>query len=85
MMHTWEYLFVVADYAGEWRPHYVNAEPLPNWKELPNIAVYANQLGQQGWELINVVLVTEGRITLDYVYSSSVEYREDLRVACMFA
>ena len=65
-MHTWEYLFVVADYAGEWRPRYVNAQELDNWKEQPNIAVYANQLGQQGWELINVVLATEGHITLDY-------------------
>jgi hypothetical protein len=28
--------------------------------------MYANQLGQQGWELINVVISTEGRVTLDY-------------------
>ena len=65
-MHTWEYLFVVADYAGEWRSRYVNAQQLDNWKEQPNITLYANQLGQQGWELINVVLATKGRMTLDY-------------------
>jgi hypothetical protein len=44
---------VFRDYGG-YRPRYVNGVEQPNWKRLPLIRDYLNQLGEQGWELAGV-------------------------------
>ena len=52
-MQKWEYLFVSVDMVrGKRRPRGVNGLKLHNWKQGPTIANYANQLGEEGWELI---------------------------------
>ncbi len=52
-MQTWEYLFVRVDMArNSRRPRAVNGEQLQNWKQGPTIIEFANELGEQGWELI---------------------------------
>ena len=52
-MQKWEYLFVRAESAGDfWYPRYVNDQELPNWKKGKPLYAYANQMGEQGWELV---------------------------------
>ena len=58
-MQKWEYLFAVAEVHaawGEeiWRPRWVNGEELREWKRGPTVQQFANQLGQEGWELVQV-------------------------------
>ena len=58
-MQRWEYLFVVAEPHGAWgeeiwRARWVNGEELPNWRKGPTLHEYANRLGQEGWELVQV-------------------------------
>ncbi len=35
-------------------PRVVNGQDLPNWEKGPTIFEFANQLGEQGWELVAV-------------------------------
>jgi hypothetical protein len=52
-MQKWEYQFVSGDTQGDiWYPRWVNGQELPNWKKGPTLYAYANQLGEQGWELV---------------------------------
>ena len=55
-MQQWEYLFVLCEVSGEWRPRYVNGKELRDWKKGPAIFDYANTMGEEGWELINPVI-----------------------------
>ena len=55
-MQKWEYLFIsCSHHNGDWRPQYANGHELPDWKRGPTISTYSNQLGTEGWELINLM------------------------------
>lgn len=50
----WEYLEVVfRDYRG-WRPMQENGRELGTWKSAPLIQDYLKQLGDAGWEMVNM-------------------------------
>lgn len=52
-MQKWEYQFVELGVdKGNWLPRSVNGTELPNWKKGSPSWAYCNQLGDQGWELI---------------------------------
>ena len=52
-MQKWEYLFVGADWVKDvWRAHYLNGREIVNWKNGPSLYEIANQLGEEGWELV---------------------------------
>lgn len=55
-MQKWEYLVVGITTDGAhspiWFPWYVNFVEQRNWKKGPNMAIYMNQLGEEGWELV---------------------------------
>jgi len=72
-MQQWEYLFVeTALDKGTWRPYTVNGKELPNWKNGPRYQDYANQLGEQGWELVAApVYVRDVNIWKDLVFRRS--------------
>jgi hypothetical protein len=54
-MTKWEYLFVTGEFANnEWVARYVNEKELPHWAEGPSIYATSNQLGEDGWELVNL-------------------------------
>lgn len=64
-MQKWEYrtatLLAIPSISGivkGWRLRAINDQELPNWKKAEmysTIAVFCNQMGQEGWELINTV------------------------------
>ena len=63
-MQKWEYLFVEADWIGDyWYPRYLNTVELPNWNKGQQLAIYANELGKQGWELVSAPYVHTGSYT----------------------
>ena len=52
-MQKWEYCFVTADTEkDQWRARHVNDRELSDWKKGPTMSQYANQLGEEGWELV---------------------------------
>ncbi len=54
-MQKWEYLFVSCGLvSNQWVPNFVGGQELPDWKKGPSICQVANQLGEQGWELVNL-------------------------------
>ena len=54
----WEYVFITCGYsAGLWRPQFINGNQVANWQLGPAIHDYANQLGDEGWELANTTFV----------------------------
>jgi hypothetical protein len=69
-MHKWEFLFITTDLEKSiWRPRFVNGIELPDWKKGLPIPEYANQLGEQGWELIVSTIVEAGSpYTYRYVF-----------------
>ena len=48
---AWTFRIVSFQNHNGWRPRYVNGEELADWTAQPEIHEYANQLGQEGWEL----------------------------------
>lgn len=55
----WQYTFVEADSDDKyWRPRWVNDEELSDWKKGPTLTEYANQMGEQGWELVGAPYTT---------------------------
>ncbi len=69
-MQRWEYLFVIVDTdSGRWRPHYENDQELHDWFKGPTVPQYANQLGEQGWELVSsIASIDRGGYISDYQY-----------------
>ncbi len=54
-MQKWEYLFITAHFTGgEWRVRWMNhTQEVPNWKKGPPVSVFVNQMGNDGWELVD--------------------------------
>jgi hypothetical protein len=72
-MQKWEYRFVECIYYMEdWYPAFEDGEEIRDWKTAGNITVYANRLGEEGWELVNFASSAVG---------SHSDYREFFRVA----
>lgn len=66
-MQKWEYLRVDMEGNGQfWVPHSINGQELRDWKKGPNFYDFANQLGDQGWELI--APITRGGTTYGYIF-----------------
>ena len=54
-MTKWEYLIIQpSEHRNVDKPWTVNGRELRNWKKGPDIYDYINQLGDEGWELVNV-------------------------------
>jgi hypothetical protein len=70
----WEYQFVTAvEYADDWHPRFANGAEVENWKTV-TLYQYANALGDAGWEMVNLSVVT-GIKSIGVVGGSSVGYR----------
>jgi len=52
-MQKWEYLFLVASWHDDWKIETANGANIQNWEYGPTMYEYLNQLGEQGWEIIN--------------------------------
>ena len=51
----WEYLIVSFHEQNGWRARFVNGHELENWPRGPQLHDVLDQLGEDGWELVNVV------------------------------
>ncbi len=51
----WEYLIVSFHEQNGWHARFVNGHELDNWQRGPQLHDVLDQLGEDGWELINVV------------------------------
>jgi hypothetical protein len=51
----WEYLVVSFHEQNGWHARFVNGHELENWQRGPQLHDVLDQLGEDGWELINVV------------------------------
>ncbi len=52
---SWEYLIVSFHEQNGWHARFVNGHELENWQRGPQLHDVLDQLGADGWELINVV------------------------------
>ena len=52
---NWEYLIVSFHEQNGWHARFVNGRELENWQRGPQLHDVLDQLGEDGWELINVV------------------------------
>ncbi|HSQ04686.1 MAG TPA: DUF4177 domain-containing protein [Burkholderiales bacterium] len=52
---SWEYLIVSFHEQNGWHARFVNGRELENWQRGPQLHDVLDQLGADGWELINVV------------------------------
>ena len=63
-MQKWEYLFVSCRlHNNAWLPKWVNGQEVEDWQNSPPVHVYSNRLGQQGWELVSLVVSDAGKET----------------------
>ncbi len=51
----WEYLVVSFHEQNGWHARFINGRELENWQRGPQLHHVLDQLGEDGWELINVV------------------------------
>src|SRR5512134_1732906 len=51
----WEYLVVSFHDQNGWHARFINGHELENWQRGPQLHDVLDQLGEDGWELINVV------------------------------
>jgi hypothetical protein len=51
----WEYLVVSFHEQNGWHARFINGHELDNWQRGPQLHDVLDQLGGDGWELINVV------------------------------
>jgi hypothetical protein len=60
-MQQWEYLVLDVDHVSKgltslgWKVSHVNGREIPNWKNGVLYFEYINQLGAQGWELVDTI------------------------------
>jgi hypothetical protein len=63
-MQKWEYLYVEVEYSKTveaYRVRYLNAKEVPDWENGPDNAIFLNQRGAEGWELVeSSIVVTVG-------------------------
>ena len=60
MSIRWEYRFVRCQhYNGRWRPALLNAEPVEDFENGPDIAEYSNRIGSEGWEMVTVSVLSD--------------------------
>ena len=52
---AWEYLIVSFHEQNGWHARFVNGHELENWQRGPQLHDVLDQLGEDGWELIDVV------------------------------
>ncbi len=52
---SWEYLVVSFHEQNGWHARFINGHELENWQRGPQLHDVLDQLGEDGWELINVV------------------------------
>jgi hypothetical protein len=52
---SWEYLIVSFHEQNGWHARFVNGREMENWQRGPQLHDVLDQLGGDGWELINVV------------------------------
>ena len=53
-MPKWEYMYVQVEAAQNvWKPRYVNGQELADWKHLPQMEIFIDQMGEQEWELFS--------------------------------
>jgi hypothetical protein len=72
-MQKWEYLFIEASWEKRIiRPRYHNNKEIPDWKSLPEIHEYLNQLGTEGWELVNTTF-EEGNVNPRFAFKRPME------------
>jgi hypothetical protein len=54
-MQKWEYLFVTREWDGDvCRLSWVNGQQDRNWKRNAPLHEFANQMGDEGWELAGI-------------------------------
>jgi len=63
----WEYLVVSFHEQNGWHARFINGHELDNWQRGPQLHDVLDQLGEDGWELINVVKVDPLYGTLDRI------------------
>jgi hypothetical protein len=51
----WEYLVVSFHDQNGWHARFINGHELENWQRGPQLHDVLDQLGDDGWELINIV------------------------------
>ena len=51
----WEYLVVSFHEQNGWHARFVNGRELDNWLRGPQLHHVLDQLGEEGWELVNIV------------------------------
>ena len=51
----WEYLIVSFHEQNGWHARFINGHELDNWQRGPQLHDVLDQLGEDGWELINIV------------------------------
>ena len=52
---SWEYLIVSFHEQNGWHARFINGHELENWQRGPQLHDVLDQLGEDSWELINVV------------------------------
>jgi hypothetical protein len=78
-VQKWRYLFVTCVNSGKgWRPRYVNGQELRNWEEGPFYHVFANQLGDRGWELVSSqdIITTPGQSRQDVIVAIRLVFKQ---------
>ena len=66
MRQRWEYLRLVTDDYGK-KVRYSNDEELANWKSGPSVSEHLRQVGNEGWELVAVVMKSNSQTDRDHV------------------
>lgn len=59
-MQKWEYSLVKCeqDRNDNWHPRFINGQERKHWENGPDIPAFLNQVGEEGWELIQVHIDT---------------------------